>query len=129
MRVCKTWYVVILYVLNELMTAARSVGGPADTEMIEEMDRELTKVIEDFDRAVIVESLRLVNEIGELSFSQPVDSCSSRFGCRASRASASRARVSVQTASACRDRLSAQPLLHGRHPPISSQSNHGLGSQ
>ena len=60
------------------MTAARSVGGPADTVMIEEMDRELAKVIEAFDRAVIVESLRLVNEIGTLSFSQPVDCWFSR---------------------------------------------------
>ena len=34
------------------------------------MDRELTKVIEDFDRAVNVEVLRLANEISKLSFSQ-----------------------------------------------------------
>ena len=56
------------------MTAARSVGGLTYTEMIEEMDKELAKVIEDFDRAVIVEALRLVNETGKLSFSQSVDS-------------------------------------------------------
>ena len=42
--------------------------------MIEEMDRELTKVIDDFDRAVNVETLRLANEIGKLSFSRSVDS-------------------------------------------------------
>ena len=53
------------------MTTARSIGGPTYTEMIEEMDKELTKVIEDFDRAVIVEALR---ETSKLSFSQPVDS-------------------------------------------------------
>jgi hypothetical protein len=55
------------------MIAAKSVGGPTYPEMIEEMDRELTKIIEDFDRAVIVEALRLAKETGELSFSQSVD--------------------------------------------------------
>ena len=53
------------------MIAARSVGGPTYTEMIGEMDKELTEVIEDFDRAVIVEGLR---ETSKLSFSQSVDS-------------------------------------------------------
>ena len=40
--------------------------------MIEEIDTELTKVIEDFDRAVGVEALRLANENSTLSFSQSV---------------------------------------------------------
>ncbi len=58
-----------------LMIAARtSGGGPAYPEMIEEMDRELNNVIEDFDRAVYVEALRLVNESSKLSFSQFVGS-------------------------------------------------------
>ena len=39
-------------------------GGLAYQETIEEMDRELTKVIEDFDRAVDVESLRLAKRSG-----------------------------------------------------------------
>ena len=56
------------------MVAARTIGGPSYPEMIEEMDKELAKVIEDFDRAVIVEGLRLVNETSKLSFSQSVDS-------------------------------------------------------
>ena len=34
------------------------------------MDRELTKVIEDFDRAVNVEALRLAKETGMLALSQ-----------------------------------------------------------
>ena len=38
------------------------------------MDRELTKVIEDFDRAMNFETLRLANETSELPFSQSVDS-------------------------------------------------------
>ncbi len=56
------------------MTAARTIGGPLYLEMIEEMDRELTKVIEDFDRAMNFEGLRLANEISKLSFSHSVDS-------------------------------------------------------
>jgi len=56
------------------MTAARTTSGPAYLEMIEDIDRELTKVIEDFDRAVYVEALRLADETSKLSFSQSVDS-------------------------------------------------------
>ena len=41
--------------------------------MIEEMDRDLTKVIDDFDRAVGVEALRLANETSKLTFSQIVN--------------------------------------------------------
>ena len=59
--------------LQVLMIAARKRGGPAYQEMIEEMDRELNNIIEDFDRAVNVEALRLANETSELSFSQTVD--------------------------------------------------------
>ena len=50
------------------MIAARTSGGPAYPEMIEEMGRELNNVIEDFDRAVCVEALRLANESSKLSF-------------------------------------------------------------
>jgi len=45
--------------------------------MIKEVDRELTKVIEDFDRALIVEAVRLANETRKLSFLRSVDSWSS----------------------------------------------------
>ena len=38
---------------------SRTIGGPTYMEMIEEMDRELTKVVEDFDHAVSVEALLL----------------------------------------------------------------------
>ena len=41
-----------------LITAARTFGGSE----IEEMDRELTRVIEDFDRAVNVEALHRTRE-------------------------------------------------------------------
>jgi len=56
-----------------LTIAARTIGGPAYLEKIEEMDRELTMVIEYFDRAVNVEALRLANETSKLSFFQSVD--------------------------------------------------------
>jgi len=52
------------------MIAARTVGGQVHPEAIEEMDRELTRVIEDFDRAVNVEALRLAKETGRHSSSQ-----------------------------------------------------------
>ncbi len=55
------------------MIAARTIGGPAYPEMIEEIDRELTKVTEDFDHAMNFEALHLANEISKLSFSHSVD--------------------------------------------------------
>ena len=55
------------------MTAARTIGGSAYPEMIDEMDKELTKVIEDFDRAMNFEALRLATETSKLSFSRSVD--------------------------------------------------------
>ena len=56
-----------------LMMTARTIGGPAYPEMIEEVDRELTKVIEDFDRSMNFEALRLANETSRLSFPQSVN--------------------------------------------------------
>ena len=56
------------------MIAARTIGGPAYPEMIEAMNRELSNVIEDFDRAVYVEALRLANETSKPSLSHSVDS-------------------------------------------------------
>ena len=53
------------------MVAAKSAGGPTYAEMIGEVDKELTEVIEDFDRAVIVETLRGTSK---LPISQFVDS-------------------------------------------------------
>jgi len=47
------------------MITARAVGGPVYPEKIEEMDKELTKAIEDFNHAVDVEALRLVKRIGK----------------------------------------------------------------
>jgi len=55
------------------MITARKVGGPAYLEAIEEMERDLTKVIEDFDRAVDVEALCQAKKIGKSSLSQSSD--------------------------------------------------------
>ena len=57
--------------VNAHKISAKTVGGSARPEVMEEMDRELTKVIEDFDRAVNVEALC---ETSKLSISQNVDS-------------------------------------------------------
>ena len=55
------------------MITVRTTGGPAYQQMIDEMDRDLTKVIDDFDRAVGVEALRLANETSKQSFSHIVN--------------------------------------------------------
>ena len=55
------------------MTAVRTIGGPAYPKMIEEMDGELSKMIEDFERAVFVVALRLAAETSKFSFSRSVD--------------------------------------------------------
>ncbi len=51
------------------MIAVRMIGGAAYPEMIEEIGRELTKVIEDFDRAMIFEAL--ANDTSKLHFFSP----------------------------------------------------------
>jgi hypothetical protein len=56
------------------MTAARTIGGPVYREMIEEIDGELSNLIEDFERAVYAEALRRADETSKLSFSQSIDS-------------------------------------------------------
>ena len=63
-----------------LITAARTGGG---LDAIEEMDKELTKVIEDFDRAVNIEALRLTKESGKHLLPQSSDISFSVVPCRA----------------------------------------------
>ena len=60
-RQCPFW------IWKMLMSTERALGGLAHPEKIEEMDRELTTVIEDFDRAVNVEALRLAKETSKHS--------------------------------------------------------------
>ena len=75
------------------MITARTLGGLAYLETVEEMAKELTKTIEDFDRTVLVEALRLVKktatETGKHSLSHSGDRSFSVFPCRATRARAS----------------------------------------
>jgi hypothetical protein len=50
------------WIWNMLTIAERTWGGLAHPEKIEEMDKELTRVIEEFDRAVNVEALRQIRQ-------------------------------------------------------------------
>ena len=50
------------------MVAARTIGGLIGSSTIEELESDLAKVIEDFDRAMNVEALRRIKETGEHSF-------------------------------------------------------------
>jgi len=86
----------LLWTWQVLMIVERTIGGLAHPETIEEMDLELSKVIEDFDRAVNVEALRLVKEAGKYSLSH----------CRYSTFSpiSFRARIFAWAAEICRGR-------------------------
>ena len=55
----------LFQVPHVLMMAARTVGGLVDPGTIGEMERDLAKVIEDFDRAMNVEALRSTKKTGE----------------------------------------------------------------
>ena len=50
------------------MVAARTIGGLIGASTIEEIESDLAKAIEDFDRAMNVEALRRIKETGEHSF-------------------------------------------------------------
>jgi len=52
----------LVWIMQLLMIAERTLGGLVHPQKIEEMDEELTKVIEDFDRAVNVEALCVAKE-------------------------------------------------------------------
>ena len=56
--------------LKMLMIVERTVGGLVHPAMIEELYIELNKVIEDFDRAVKIEVLRLAQKNGQHALSQ-----------------------------------------------------------
>ena len=74
-----------------MLIIAAKTGGPAHLETIEEVDKELTKVIEDFDRAVNVEALLLARRIGEHGLFDSDDSLIS-LALRRARAGRARAR-------------------------------------
>jgi len=52
----------LVWIVQLLMIAERALSGLVRPKKIEEMDEELSKVIEDFDRAVNVEALRVIKE-------------------------------------------------------------------
>ena len=56
------------------MIAGRTIGGLVDPGTIEEMERDLTKVIDDFDRAVNLETLRRIKEAGKQLFTAIIHS-------------------------------------------------------
>ena len=58
-----------------LMITERTLSGLVHPERIEEMDREPTNVIEDFDRAMNVEALRLAKETSKHSLVTIWSSC------------------------------------------------------
>ncbi len=58
----------MFWIWQVLMITARTVGAPAFPEKIAEMDRELTKAIDDFNHAVDVEALRLAKKNGKHLF-------------------------------------------------------------
>jgi len=67
------------------MIAARMVGGPSSSEMIEEIGGELTKVIEEFVHAVDIEALRFTKRSGKYSLSRFSINTSSVTSCRGAR--------------------------------------------
>ena len=80
-------------IMQMLMIAERAGDAlihSKDKEMIEEMDEELSKVIEDFLRAVDVEALRLAKRNGKY--------LSSQYSVRTFSVASCRARVSTQPA-------------------------------
>ena len=88
------------------MIAARTVGGLINPGTIEEMESDLIKVIEDFDRAVNVEALRRIKETGEHLFPAMVHA---QLLCY-------RAGARAWAAEVCRDYIPPRFPLHGWHP-------------
>ena len=80
-----------------MIIAEGMAGGPAYREAIEDMDSNLTKVIEDFDRAINVEALRLIKETGRHALAQSGEGSCSTVSCRAT--------VSARAPRTCQSRL------------------------
>ena len=58
----------LFWISHVLTIAVRAVGGLVHPGAIEEIETDLTKVIEDFECAVDVETLRRMRDTGEHSF-------------------------------------------------------------
>ena len=71
MQLCQTRstrYVIAFLLSHVLMIIARTVGGLVNPGMIAEMERELARVIADFDRAMNAEALRSTKKTREHLF-------------------------------------------------------------
>ena len=98
------------------MIAERTKDGLINSnvnEMIETMDEELTKIIEDFMRAVDIEALYLAKKTGKHSLCHSGNSSSSIVSYRG--------RAFAWAAPICRGWLRLGPRLYGRHSPIYPQ--------
>ena len=76
----------IFCIYRSLMVAEKTKDGfinSKDKETIDKMDGELTKVIEDFDRAMNIEALRLAKQTGKHPFSRSCNILYSVSSCRA----------------------------------------------
>ena len=69
----------LFWILHGLTIAVRAVGGLVHPGAIEEIETDLAKVIEDFERAVDVEVLRPIRETGEHLFLVGIRSQSLRY--------------------------------------------------
>ena len=56
------------WISHVIMIVVRAVGGLVHPGIIEEIERDLIKVIEDFERAVDVEALQPIRKTGEHLF-------------------------------------------------------------
>ena len=100
------------------MIAARTIGGLVDPETIEEMEKDLTKVIDDFDRAVNLEALRRIKETGK----RLIVHCDNSFSIALFRAGAPALATQI-----CGYDLSPEFGLYGRYPRIPPQTADELG--
>ena len=69
----------LFWISHVLTIAVRAVGGLVHPGAIEEIERDLTRVIDDFERAVDVEALRPIRETGEHLFLVGIHSQSLRY--------------------------------------------------
>lgn len=58
----------LFWILHVLMIAARTVSALTHPRTFKKIERDLTEVIEDFDRATNVEALRQIKETGGYLF-------------------------------------------------------------
>jgi len=101
----------LCWISQVLMIAERTGDAllySKDKETIEIFGEELASVIDDFLRAVDVETLRLAKKLGKIRLSQHRVSPFSVALCRA--------RGSAQVSKTYRDQLSPGPPLYGWHP-------------